>query len=262
MSGGYGSNVPEPEYAELTPIVKEINELSHKIAGTLAEQTAERLRITYLLNNMNEGLVVLDRTQKILIANQSARSFFGAAENPEGSNLLRLTHIPHIVEAVGNAAENGSPETFDFPSDDGSKILQLFVSPVTGGENGECRRRRDSSCNRRHRSATGRTDSLRVCGERLPRAQNAADLHQGLRRADGIRHYYRLSENRSLSGINPLRNRSDDRAHQRYFEAFGAGIHRGGHGPDAHKSARGRAPGGGVARDSGFGKKCGRHSLG
>ncbi len=136
-AGGYGSDIPGPEYSELAPIVEEINELSHKIADTLAERTAERLRISYLLDNMNEGLVVLDRSQKILIANRSARSFFGAAENPVGSNLLRLTHIPRIVEAADRTAENGRPETFDFTSDDESRILQLFVSPVTGGENAE-----------------------------------------------------------------------------------------------------------------------------
>ena len=135
--GGYGSDIPEPKYEELVPIVRQINELSHKIAGTLAERTTERLRISYLLNNMNEGLVVLDSSQKILIANRSACSFFGASGNPEGNNLLHLTHIPRIVEAARGASENGRPVTFDFSPDDGSKILQLFISPVTGGENGE-----------------------------------------------------------------------------------------------------------------------------
>ena len=135
-AGGYGGDVPEPRYRELVPIVREINELSHKIAGTLAERTAERQRITYLLDNMNEGLVVLDRSRKILIANRSARSFFGAAENPEGSDLLCLTRIPRIVEAARAASEDGEPETFDFTSNDESRILQLFVSPVSGEESG------------------------------------------------------------------------------------------------------------------------------
>ena len=136
-AGGYGGDVPEPKYAELAPIAREINTLSHKIAGTLAEQAAERRRITYLLDNMNEGLVLLDRRRRILIANRSARSFFGAEENPVGGDLLRLTRIPRIVEAAQAASENGTPETFDFTSADESRILQLFVSPVAGAESGE-----------------------------------------------------------------------------------------------------------------------------
>ena len=135
-AGGYDSDLPEPEYRELIPIVRQINELSHKIAVTLSELTDERKRITYLLNNMNEGLIVLNRYQKILVANNSACSFFGVKENPEGKNLLKLTNVPHIVESAHNAAENNISETFDSASYDGSKILQLFVNPVTGDENG------------------------------------------------------------------------------------------------------------------------------
>ena len=62
--------------------------------------------------------------------------FFGVKENPKGENLLKLTNAPHIVKSAQNAAENDMSETFDSVSYDGSKILQLFVNPVTGNENG------------------------------------------------------------------------------------------------------------------------------
>lgn len=133
-SGEYGVKIPEPKYEEFSPIVRQINELSDKISTTLTEQETERKRITYLLDNMNEGLVVLGRDGKILIANRSAKSFFGAESLPEGSSLLRLTHIPRVVEAAQEAAENGRPVTFDFSPDGGNRILQLFVSPVSGRE--------------------------------------------------------------------------------------------------------------------------------
>lgn len=133
-SGEYGIDIAEPEYEEFAPIVRQINELSRKISSTLAAQEAQRKRITYLLDNMNEGLVVLDRGGKILIANRSARSFFGERELPDGSSLLRLTHIPRIIAAAENALEHGQPETFDFSPDGGSRLLQLFVSPVSAGE--------------------------------------------------------------------------------------------------------------------------------
>lgn len=135
--GEYGTEIPVPKYEEFAPLVRQINELSHKISSTLAEQEAQRKRITYLLDNMNEGLVVLGRDGNILIANRSARSFFGAGELPKGSNLLHLTHIPRVVEAARGAAENAKPVTFDFSPDGGNRILQLFVSPVSGEESAE-----------------------------------------------------------------------------------------------------------------------------
>ena len=135
-SGKYGGDIPEPKYRELAPITRQIDELSHKIAGTLAELTAERKRITYLLDNMNEGLVVLDHKQNILLINRSARSFFGADGHPEGVNLLCLTRVPHVNESVRKAAQNGVPDSFDLASPESSRIVQLSVSPVTGEESG------------------------------------------------------------------------------------------------------------------------------
>ncbi len=133
--GGYGTELCKPAYQELGPIVRQINELSHRISGALAELTAERGRISYLLDNMNEGLVVLDGAQHILLINRSACAFFGASKKLNGENLLCLTHTPRIMEAVRNASENGKHDSFDFDPPDGGKTLQLFISPVPG-ENG------------------------------------------------------------------------------------------------------------------------------
>lgn len=135
-AGGYGTILPEPEYRELVPIVQQINLLSDKIAGTLAELTAERKKISFLLDNMNEGLVVLDRSEKILLINRSACEFFQLEEKPVGKNLLHLTRVPRIEAAADAASGNGSSDFFDIDSPDGASVLQIFVNPVTGGETG------------------------------------------------------------------------------------------------------------------------------
>lgn len=135
-SGEYGGNLHEPEYRELAPITQQINELSHKIAGTLTELTAERKRISYLLDNMNEGLVMLDHAQSILLINRSARSFFGADVHPEGKNLLCLTRVPRINESVKKAAQSGAPDSFDLILPESDRIVLFSVSPVTGEEGG------------------------------------------------------------------------------------------------------------------------------
>lgn len=133
-AGGYGIALAEPKYSELVPMIRQINLLSDKIAGTLAELTAERKQIRFLLDNMNEGLVVLDHSQKILLINRSACTCFGAPEKPVGKNLLLLTRNPHIAESVENAALKKASDFFDMDSPDGASILQIFINPVSGGE--------------------------------------------------------------------------------------------------------------------------------
>lgn len=135
-AGKYGNDISLPAYDEFVPLVNEINMLSKKISGTLGELKAERLRISYLLNNMNEGLVVLDSAQRILIINRSASAFFSAPADIEGKNLLCLTHVTKVSEAVSFALNNGEPAFFDLSLPD-SRVLQIFVSPVTGSEDDE-----------------------------------------------------------------------------------------------------------------------------
>lgn len=131
-AGGYGIDLAEPEYRELSPVIQQIKTLSDKIADTLNELTSERQRIGFLLDNMREGLVVLDRSQRILLINRSACEFFSAPEKPVGKNLLCLTRIPHITESAENAAKTGQSDFFDVDAPDGRKVLQLFVNPVSG----------------------------------------------------------------------------------------------------------------------------------
>ncbi len=133
-AGGYGTDLAEPEYRELVPIVRQINTLSDKIADTLAELTSERRRISLLLDNMKEGLVVLDHSQQILLINRSACEFFSVAEKPVGKNLLCLTHIPHIAESAETAVKTGKSDFFDLNAPDGRKILQIIVNSVSGTE--------------------------------------------------------------------------------------------------------------------------------
>lgn len=132
--GDGGTKLSEPEYREFAPFTRQINDLSHQIVEAHVQLTAERERITYLLDNMSEGLVVLDRSQRILLINRSAYAFFGSSVKLNGKNLLCLTHIPRVVAAARRASEKGQRSTFDFEPRNGEKTLQLFVSPVTGAE--------------------------------------------------------------------------------------------------------------------------------
>lgn len=128
-NGSYGLAIQESSYSELQPIVSEINALSYTIAQTLRDLTSERKRVDFLLNNMNEGLIVLDSSLRILTINSSALSFFGASGDMKGQNLLHLIHLPKIIEAATLACENGEHSFFDLPTADG-KILQIFFNPV------------------------------------------------------------------------------------------------------------------------------------
>ncbi len=137
-AGGYGKDLSSPRFEEFAPIVSEINALSQKIAHTLSDLTVERGRINYLLNNMHEGMVVLDGSGRILILNRSAAAFFGAQGSLTGQDLLCLTRIPKITQAAQLALKEEKPSAFDFPSPAAAnRILRVSVTPVAKEASGD-----------------------------------------------------------------------------------------------------------------------------
>ena len=134
-SGTYVADREVAVYDEMVPIVKEIDLLSLRISDTLRQLTNERRRVDDLLNNMNEGLVVLDADNRILTINRSALAFFGLSDSEaalKGKNLLQLTHFPQVIEAANRACGSGEHAAFDMAVSTDGRILQIFLNPVTG----------------------------------------------------------------------------------------------------------------------------------
>jgi two-component system phosphate regulon sensor histidine kinase PhoR len=129
-AGGYGKDLSPPRYEEFVPIVDEINTLSRKISHTLSDLTVERRRIRYLIDNMTEGMAVLDNAGRILILNRSAASFFGAKGDLVGQDLLCLTRDPKITGAAQLAMREGKASVFDLPATVEKRLLRISVTPV------------------------------------------------------------------------------------------------------------------------------------
>ena len=91
----------EPEkypYEELQAMAGDINRMSEEIARNMRRLEREKAKIDYILDNMNEGFVLLDTDQNILLINASACRAFGVKKNEaQGKNILHATrNIPLI----------------------------------------------------------------------------------------------------------------------------------------------------------------------
>jgi two-component system phosphate regulon sensor histidine kinase PhoR len=130
VGDGYGAAAINPLHAQFTPEITEISNLSLYVSKKFGELAAERDRIAYTLDNMSEGLVVLDSSLNITLINKSAMGFFSADNNIKGQNLLRLTHMPRTLEAAQSAANSNERAVFDIKSSNDDRTLQIFLSPV------------------------------------------------------------------------------------------------------------------------------------
>lgn len=129
--GKCGEKSELPKYEELIPIVNSINAISGYMSSTVRQLAGERKKMDYLLGSMDQGLVIIDSNLKVLTVNSSAARFLKASENTRGKNILHLTHIRQIVDAITDAVKRQKSVVFDYETGTG-EILSIHITPVSG----------------------------------------------------------------------------------------------------------------------------------
>ena len=131
--GNYEVKLMPSEFDELQPIASTVNVLTRRISDAMNELRRQKEKTGYLLDNMVDGLVMVDNDMHIVQINAAARRFLGESKELEGKNLLKLTHQSRLIEAVNSALESGDSTLFDIPrsstGEDGT-VLSVHVSAV------------------------------------------------------------------------------------------------------------------------------------
>ena len=118
---------------ELRPILRYIDKLMDQLGGYIQSITAERDKVSLILDCMDEGLILLDESGKVLAINRAARSLFGFSEDEQDSGALLLTRSRRLREAIQECQEKHTPIMLDVDAlTEDARSLRMFVSPVSG----------------------------------------------------------------------------------------------------------------------------------
>ena len=119
---------------ELRPILRYIDKLMDQLGGYIQSITAERDKVSLILDCMDEGLILLDEEGKVLAINRAARTLFGFPEGGEQEDgALLLTRSRRLREAIQDCQEKHSSIMLDVDAlTEDARSLRLFVSPVSG----------------------------------------------------------------------------------------------------------------------------------
>lgn len=131
--GEYEVKLMPSEFDELQPIASSVNAMTRRISDAMGELRRQKEKTEYLLDNMVDGLVLVDNDMYIVQINAAARRFLGERQEAEGKSLLKLTHQPRMIDAVSNALEYGVSTLFDIPQsgvDGNGTVLSAHVSAV------------------------------------------------------------------------------------------------------------------------------------
>ena len=118
---------------ELRPILRYIDKLMDQLGGYIQSITAERDKVSLILDCMDEGLILLDEDGKVLAINRAARTLFGFPEGEQEDGALLLTRSRRLREAIHDCQEKHSSIMLDVDAlTEDARSLRLFVSPVSG----------------------------------------------------------------------------------------------------------------------------------
>ena len=173
-------NLDEPlaceEYEEESPLLRRIDSQQRQLRGQAAELKRKQREFDTVINNMNEGLVLMNEKCSVLTMNPAAARIMGLGRPYVGINFLTLNQAGCLEEMLNTALEGTHSE---YRAELSGGVYEIDASPVrSGGKvSGLVLLMFDIT------EAAGRGPAPGIHRQRVPRAENAPARHLRLRRA-------------------------------------------------------------------------------
>lgn len=120
-------------YDELEPFLTKIRRQNRTIRHQLREIEEDRDTITMILDNMQEGMVILNAEKKILSVNRSALKFLHPADrDPVGKPMVSLSRNMELLDAIEKAHQGNAVS--GILEHGKQQKLRYFVNPVLAGQ--------------------------------------------------------------------------------------------------------------------------------
>lgn len=115
-------------YEELLPFINEIRHQRAEIQERLKLERYEKNKLSAILTNMSEGMILVDMEKNIMLASHKAEKIFNFNDDYAGQNIIRISRRRELTESI-NEAVNGSSNKSELKIN--NKIYRLISGPVT-----------------------------------------------------------------------------------------------------------------------------------
>jgi len=129
--GGKRTKIPESEYAELSPVVEGLNEMTGRIDTYVKSIRQQTEKIDNIIRYMQEGMILLDEDLHVLLSNEAAHELFGLESDLNGKNFLHLVRNKEVISSLHAAVREQKPIVLDLKKKlSEMRYLRIFISPV------------------------------------------------------------------------------------------------------------------------------------
>ena len=112
-SGEYKTEPITGSFEEINKITKEIDDIAFVLQNSINSLHRERSKQDYILNNIGDGLLVVNENKSIELINASALEIFNVKPDIAGKNINYLTYDQLLIEAVEDNIKNDKNVLFE-----------------------------------------------------------------------------------------------------------------------------------------------------
>lgn len=128
--GEYSKEIPEQKYDELNGFIYVFNKMQKSINEHIESLEREKELVSFILENMNEGIVLFDNNMNVVMTNSAGLNFFESdSVNVSNKSIHHLVHNSRVLSAAENAVAAMNSDSFDMNS--GSRIFSVRIKPVS-----------------------------------------------------------------------------------------------------------------------------------
>ncbi|MBQ5851026.1 MAG: PAS domain-containing protein, partial [Lachnospiraceae bacterium] len=119
------------KYEEINSITHAIDIMLEEVSGYIEDISIQNDKMEFILNNMGQGMILVDEDTTILHSNRYAHMLFKAKNSFVGLSLEELTGDNKISTRVQECIESDTSRVFDFPMDAG--VFSVAIRPLHTG---------------------------------------------------------------------------------------------------------------------------------
>lgn len=119
------------DYEELNNVCHTAEILSQRVMKNQQRLKEEKNKISYILDNMTEGIILIDEKKTVATINKSALNILSCPLKQENKNIVFYTQQLKIIDGVNRAVDEGIPSYFDIENQ--GKIYNVHITKIKEG---------------------------------------------------------------------------------------------------------------------------------
>ena len=131
--GDYGHHVRIDRKDEIGALADALNAMTAQLKSQIDTISADRNKTVAILSGMVEGVVAVDREERVVHVNAAAQAILGIdAKNALGRRIWEVTRVVEVSEALGDAMKQNRVRVSEvrMPTPQKDQIIQITAAPL------------------------------------------------------------------------------------------------------------------------------------